>query len=71
MKTHPPPQEAHWEMNPLPSDTRFREDLIWLYYGDRQLGAKWKNEMERVNRRDRETRKIGLETWKKAQKNKK
>ena len=61
LKTSKVPHNAYWQENPLPSDSRFREDLIWLYYGDRQLGAKWKTEMESVNRRDRGIRIKGLE----------
>jgi len=39
--------------NPLPSDFRWREDLTWLYWKDMNIAEKWKLELERVQRKDR------------------
>ena len=33
--------------NPLPSDTRFREDLLWLVHGDLKKAAEWKTLLDR------------------------
>lgn len=33
-------------LNPLPSDWRFREDLIWLSYNDFPKCEKWKLRLE-------------------------
>ena len=30
----------------LPSDQRFREDLLWLGYGNKQLSQEWKTLLE-------------------------
>lgn len=46
--------------NPLPSDYRFREDLIWLEYGDMDQAQKWKTELEEVQRRDRKNREMKI-----------
>lgn len=54
--------------NPLPSDYRFREDLIWLEYGDKDQAQKWKLKLEEIQRWDRSLRQ---EAEKKRKKNKK
>jgi len=33
---------------PIPSDSRYREDLIWLTYGNLGLAEEWKLKIERV-----------------------
>ena len=30
----------------IPSDTRFRDDLLWLKYGKQKIAHKWKVRME-------------------------
>jgi len=42
--------------NPLPSDCRFREDLIWLKYGDYKNAEDWKLRLEEQQRYDRKLR---------------
>ena len=42
--------------HPLPSDWRFREDLIWLHYGDMAKSEKWKLRLEAEQRRHRKLR---------------
>lgn len=42
--------------NPLPSDWRFREDLIWLHYGDMGRSERWKIRLEQEQRRHRRLR---------------
>jgi len=36
--------------DPLPSDCRFREDLIWLKYGDYKNAEDWKLRLEEQQR---------------------
>ncbi len=40
----------------LPSDWRFREDLIWLKYNYMKIAQKWKFRMEEQQRHDRRLR---------------
>lgn len=40
----------------LPSDWRFREDLIWLKYNYMLIAQKWKFRMEEQQRHDRRIR---------------
>lgn len=42
--------------DPLPSDVRFREDLIWLKYGNQTNSADWKVRLEEQQRWDRKLR---------------
>lgn len=42
--------------NPLPSDIRFREDLMWLFYGNEEYAQKWKVKLEKQQRDDRKLR---------------
>jgi hypothetical protein len=42
--------------NPLPSDARFREDLVWLFYGNEKYAQEWKLLLEANQRADRERR---------------
>lgn len=42
--------------DPLPSDVRFREDLIWLKYGDLKNAEAWKVRLEEQQRWDRKFR---------------
>eukprot|EP00826_Nyctotherus_ovalis_P045740 TRINITY_DN5091_c0_g2_i1.p1 TRINITY_DN5091_c0_g2~~TRINITY_DN5091_c0_g2_i1.p1 ORF type:complete len:501 (-),score=132.62 TRINITY_DN5091_c0_g2_i1:126-1628(-) len=42
--------------NPLPTDWRFREDLIWLRRGNTEISQEWKVRLEIEQRRDRGTR---------------
>lgn len=43
--------------DPLPSDGRFREDLIWLNYQNQKFAQEWKFTVEAQQRADRERRK--------------
>ncbi len=40
----------------LPSDWRYREDLIWLKYNYMKIAQKWKFRMEEQQRKDRRLR---------------
>jgi hypothetical protein len=40
------PERAKPVENPLPFDWRFREDLIYVKYGDFNKAAVWKNKLE-------------------------
>ena len=42
--------------DPLPSDFRFREDLIWLKYGNANHASDWKIRLEEQQRYDRKLR---------------
>ena len=42
---------------PLPSDCRYREDILWLKYGETDLAGKWKVKLEEQQRLDRANRK--------------
>jgi hypothetical protein len=42
--------------DPLPSDCRFREDLIWLKYGNMKNAEDWKLRLEEQQRWDRKNR---------------
>jgi hypothetical protein len=41
----------------LPSDSRYREDLIWLVYEDQTFSQAWKEKLESQQRKDRKIRK--------------
>jgi len=41
----------------LPSDWRYREDLIWLKYGYMRIASQWKIRLEVQQRADRSQRK--------------
>lgn len=43
-------------VNPLPSDMRFREDLIWLFYRNEKAAQQWKLALEATQRGNREKR---------------
>ena len=43
--------------NPLPSDFRFREDIIWMFYGNEKYAQEWKFQLEIQQRKDRANRK--------------
>ena len=45
--------------NPLMSDCRHRQDLIFLKQGDQVKAQDWKHQLEEVQRRDRKLRKEG------------
>lgn len=49
----------------LPSDWRYREDLIWLKYGFMEIAANWKLKLEIQQRKDRKNRQERLEKEKK------
>ncbi len=49
------PQRA--SKSPLPSDWRYREDLIWLKYKNEPYADAWKKELEIMQRLDRKWRK--------------
>lgn len=40
------PLKHYCVLNPLPSDLRFREDLIWLFYENKKIAQKWKLRLE-------------------------
>jgi hypothetical protein len=42
--------------NPLPSDWRYREDLIWLFRGNQTIAQAWKVRLEQRQRDDRQKR---------------
>ena len=42
--------------NPLPSDQRFREDLLWVRYQNNPMAEKWKLKLEERQRLDRKLR---------------
>jgi len=42
--------------DPLPSDVRFREDMVWLKYGNLQNAGDWKVRLEEQQRWDRKIR---------------
>jgi hypothetical protein len=42
--------------NPLPSDWRYREDLIWLKKGSDEYGQEWKVRLEVQQRADKALR---------------
>lgn len=43
----------------LPSSYRYREDLIWLHYGDLERAGKWKDILEVQQRKERKIRNKG------------
>lgn len=45
--------------HPLPSDWRYREDLIWLFRGNQKVAQAWKTRLEQRQRDDREKRAAG------------
>ncbi len=48
--------KMHMVFDALPSDWRFREDLLWIAYGNCQYADVWKKELEALYRSDREKR---------------
>ena len=50
------PERARPLEEVIPSDWRFREDLLWLRYGDMKIAQKWKYKMEEQQRKDRRNR---------------
>lgn len=55
MYSHPPSMVTPIR-NPLPSDWRFREDLIWMHYQDYPKSEKWKVKLEEEQRSHRKLR---------------
>ena len=53
------------EENPLPTDSRFREDLIFVKYNDFKMADKWKVKLEE---RQRFEKKLRIENAKKKKK---
>ncbi|OMJ77984.1 hypothetical protein SteCoe_22305 [Stentor coeruleus] len=47
-------------INPLPSDWRYREDLIWLSKGYPEIAQIWKYKIEYQQRKNRKLRTLGL-----------
>jgi len=43
--------------NPLPSDSRYREDLIWVWRDDLDIAQQWKMKLEDLQRNDTKMRK--------------
>lgn len=54
--------------NPLPSDCRFREDILWMTYKDKNLAQNWKVKLEEQQRWDRAVRKKFVDDEQKEQK---
>lgn len=50
-------QQHFFVDNPLPSDCRFREDLIWLYRRNEDYSGTWKVKLEEQQRHERALRK--------------
>lgn len=50
------PQKISCVKNPLPSDWRYREDMIWAKKGNCEIADKWKDAIEIRQRRDRKLR---------------
>lgn len=50
------PQKMIYASNPLPSDSRFREDLVYVRRGRYDLGDGWKDALEIRQRRDQKLR---------------
>ena len=50
-------QQHFYVDNPLPSDCRFREDLIWLYRKNEENAQTWKVKLEEQQRHERALRK--------------
>ena len=55
----------------LPSDWRFREDLIWLFREEVEIADAWKVKLEVQQRHDRKCREDAQKEREKAQKKKK
>ena len=51
-----PPVFHSFPVNPLPSDWRYREDLVWLSKGNSNNAQKWKHKVENRQRLDRKLR---------------
>ena len=43
--------------NPLPSDARYREDLVWVWKDNYDIAQKWKLALENIQRKDAALRK--------------
>jgi len=41
----------------LPSDHRYREDLIWLFYENEKYAQEWKTKLEVQQRKEKKNRK--------------
>lgn len=55
--TRPIPQTvSNIGVHVMPSDWRYREDLIWLKYGFQNIAAGWKVKLEVQQRKDRKER---------------
>ena len=52
---------VNYTENPLPSDCRFREDMIWLAMNNQDQSQIWKTLLEEQQRKDRKLRKIEAE----------
>ena len=48
--------QLNLELNPIPSDWRFREDLLWCLYGNLKLADAWKYKLESIQREYRKKR---------------
>lgn len=58
VETEPQYAQQHFFIeNPLPSDCRFREDLIWLWKRNEELSGIWKVKLEEQQRHERAQRK--------------
>lgn len=53
-----------YQEDSLPSDWRFREDLLWMMYGNIHQAQEWKTHLEGVQRAIRKTREIYLKKLK-------
>ena len=55
--------ELREEMNPAPTDTRFRPDLVCLENGDLERASLEKHRLEEKQRAARRTREANGDTW--------
>jgi len=62
------PLKVQFESNPIPSDWRYREDLIYVRRGDYEKAESWKDAIEIRQRRDQKEREKYLALHKESQK---
>ena len=53
---NPKPHRINFTKKCLPSDHRYREDLIWLFYKNEPYAQEWKNLLEVQQRKERKNR---------------
>ena len=50
------PYRINMDPHSLPSDSRYREDLLWLKYENQKYSQEWKNKLEVQQRHDKKQR---------------